>query len=102
MPGVRAEAQESGCRISGGQVGGEFITREQLENIPDPIVFPQEPFNRRLRRRRNPGSEAADGACNGAYCPPGSFCRTAPGASGTGLETLGGGGKMNRMSAAIA
>lgn len=49
-----------------------------------------------------PGSDAADGACNGAYCPPGSFGRTVPDVSGCGLETLSGGGKMNRMSEAIA
>ena len=69
----------------------------QSEKTPDPFVLP---LNRRLRRRRNPVSDAADGACNGAYCPPGSFCRMAPGVSG--METLSGGGKMNRMSEAIA
>ena len=73
-----------------------------------PLCFPSRTLNRCLRRRynrvlnlrRNPGSDAADGACNGAYCPPESFCRTAPGVSG--METLSGGGKMNRMSEAIA
>ncbi len=39
MPGVRAEAQESGCRISGGQVGGEFITRSNQKDSR-PLCFP--------------------------------------------------------------
>lgn len=37
-----------------------------------------------------------------AYWPPGSFCRIAPGARGSGLLTRSGGGKTNRMSEAIA
>lgn len=81
MSGVQAEAQEAGCRIPGGQVGGEFITPSNQKRLPPPLFF-------------------LHAAYNGAYCPPGSFCRTAPGVSG--METLSGGGKMNRMSEAIA
>ena len=40
MSGVRAEAQEAGCRIPGGQVGGEFITLSNQKRFPTPLFRP--------------------------------------------------------------
>ena len=43
MSGVRAEAQESGCRILGSQVGGEFITRSNQKIFPTPLFSLKNP-----------------------------------------------------------
>ena len=40
MLGVQAEAQEAGCRIPGGQVGGEFITLSNQKIFPTPLFRP--------------------------------------------------------------
>ena len=66
--------------------GRHFITLQAIRKDSRPLLF----------SCFSPGLAA----CNGAYCPPGSFCRTVPG--GSGMETLSGGGNMNRMSEAIA
>ena len=39
MSGVQAEAQEAGCRMPGGQVGGEFITPSNQKRFPTPLIF---------------------------------------------------------------
>jgi len=33
------EAQEAGCRIPGGQVGGEFITPSNQKRLPTRLIF---------------------------------------------------------------
>jgi hypothetical protein len=40
MSGVQVEAQEAGCRIPGGQVGGEFITLSNQKRFPTPLFRP--------------------------------------------------------------
>lgn len=40
MSGVRVEAQEAGCRMSGGQVGGEFIPPSNQKRLPPPLFDP--------------------------------------------------------------
>ncbi len=39
MSGVRAEAQEAGCRMPGGQVGAEFITLSNQKRLPTPLIL---------------------------------------------------------------
>ena len=51
MSVVRAEAHEVGCRISGGQVGGEFIALSNQKRFPTPSVSAQPLWpGRRLAR----------------------------------------------------
>ena len=44
MSGVRAEAQEAGCRMPGGQVGAEFITLSNQKRLPTPFTFARADF----------------------------------------------------------
>jgi len=39
MSGVRAEVQEAGCRMSGGQVGGESFTLSNQKRLQTPVVL---------------------------------------------------------------
>lgn len=45
MSGVQAEAQETGCRMPGDQVGAEFITLSNHKRLPTPLIRPPDPFD---------------------------------------------------------